>query len=129
MSNLLPVKKQKGTLSRLFDLDSSFLFDRISEDFDRFFGTNCYADEDGNTVYQLEVPGFNKDNLKVDIADGVLTISGDRQVQTKNYAGQSRIFKRLSVGEIEDAEATVTDGILTLKLKYPKENQKQIEVK
>jgi len=133
---MLPVlRKKRDSLPSLFnrfldpDLDP---FENLSEQFDRFFGNCCHTDEDGNVIYQVEVPGFNKNNLKVEVADGILTISGEREVKDKYYAGQSKFHKRLTVGEIEDADANVTDGILTLTLKYPKpevEEVKAIEVK
>lgn len=135
---MLPVNK-KSALSKFFDFgsDSFDLFDNMTETFDKFFGECgcgcCHADVDGNVVYQMEVPGFNKDNLKVEVADGCLTIRGNREVRDKNYVGKSQIHKRLTVGDVEDAEAEVKDGILTLKLRYPKtepsEPAKQIEIK
>jgi HSP20 family protein len=127
----LPVLREKSPLSLSSFFDNDSLFDRLFDDFDRFFGTNCYTDESGDCIYQLEVPGYNKDNINVELSDGVLTIKGDREVKDKNYVGHSKIHKRLSVGgDVSDAEANVQDGILTIRLKYPEPAPgKQIEVK
>ena len=136
---MLPVKFKRKLfgLDKLFDLDSFDLFDNMSEEFDKFFGSTCCQIDnvEGTAIYQMEVPGFNKDNLKVEVAEGVLTISGKREVKDKDYVGNSQISKRLTVGDVEDAEAEVKDGILTLKLKYPKPapppevETKEIEIK
>lgn len=36
-------------------------------------------DENGNIVFEIEVPGFNKDNLNVEITDGFLTVRGETE--------------------------------------------------
>ena len=103
-------------------LDPTFdVFDNFFEDFGRHFGSAVYQDEDGNGVYELEVPGFNKDNLKCELSNGVLTIQGSREVKDKNYAGKSQILKRLEVGgEAQDVAAEVRDGILKVVVTYTK---------
>lgn len=120
--------KQRDRVPSLFD--DKFVLENLFDDFDRIFGTNVFTNESGDAVYQLEVPGFNKDNLEVEISDGVLTIKGDRKVKDKNYVGQSSMYKRLTVGsDVEDASAKITDGILTVTLKRAKtEPGKKIEV-
>jgi HSP20 family molecular chaperone IbpA len=129
----LPIKRKSGLLDRFFNNESLFDFDpfeNLTEQFGRFFGPCCYTNEGGDVIYQIEVPGFNKDNLKVEISDGILTIRGEREVKDKYYAGQSKFFKQLTVGDISEADAEVVDGILTLTVKRPqKEPGKQIEVK
>ena len=104
-------------------------FGSLVDDFNHIFYNDCDCckeDKDGNLIYTLDVPGFNKDNLKVEVAEGILTISGESEVRKQNSYGRSEVMKRVKVGNIEDAEATVSDGILTIKLKYP---SKEIKVK
>lgn len=111
--------------------ESAFsLLDGVFEDFDRIFRPCCYINKAGDGIYQVEVPGFNKDNLTVELSEGVLTVRGNREVKN-NYAGTSKLCKRLTVGDAEDIKAEVKDGILTLTVKQreccsPKET---IEVK
>ena len=109
---------ERRSLGKL--LDPIDVFDGFFEDFGRHFGNAAYQNEDGNGVYELEVPGFNKDNLKVELSNGVLTIQGSREVKDKNYAGKSQILKRLEVGEAQDVAAEVRDGILKIVLTYQK---------
>lgn len=129
MSNLPILFKRLGLKNPFFESGDMTTLEHVFEDFDRFFGPNCYTNEDGDCIYMIEVPGFNKDNLSVELSDGILTIKGDREVKDKHYAGNSKIFKQLTVGEAEDATAKIEDGILTLTVKYPKpEPGKQITV-
>ena len=102
--------------------------DGFFKDFNNVFYNNddCKMDEYGNITYTLDVPGFNKENLNVEIADGVLTISGESEVRKENSYGRSKILKRFTIGDVEDAKAVVKDGILTVKLEYP---SKEVSVK
>ena len=109
------------------------LMDNFFKDFNHMFGSErdcCRVDEDDNVIYTLDVPGFNKDNLSVEVADGVLTISGKSEVRAENSYGRSEIMKRYTVGDIESAKASIKDGILTVKLEYPNKEVKvkQIEI-
>jgi HSP20 family protein len=107
------------------------LFNLFSDDFDRFFGSNSYRLESGDVIYELEVPGFNKDNLEIELSDGVLTIKGKRKLKEPGKANESHLYKQLTVGaEVVDADAEIKDGILYVTLKYPETQPgKQIEVK
>jgi HSP20 family molecular chaperone IbpA len=112
-----------------FRSDFDSLWDNFFGDLDRVFGECCQKSEDGDLVYNIEVPGFSKDDLTVEIADGILEIKGERNIQKETrFAGQRSIHKRLTVGDVQDADAVVKDGILTLTLKFPKADVKKIEV-
>lgn len=120
---------ERRSLVKLFD-PTFDVFDNFFEDFGRHFGNAVYQDENGNGVYELEVPGFNKDNLKCELSNGVLTIQGSREVKDKNYAGKSQILKTLEVGEAQDVAAEVRDGILKVIVTYTKPGPgKVVEVK
>ena len=101
----------------------------LFSDFDNFFNLFrdneiCLtSDENGNNIYEIEVAGFNKDNLNVELNQGILTIQGETD--------KRKIFKRLSLGrEIEDIDAKVKDGILTITFDCsPQKDVKRIELK
>jgi len=99
------------------------------EGMDTFFGDAKYEDDDGNAIYEFEVPGFNKENLEVSLLNGILTISGRRETKNKSHAGTKEIFKRLTIGQSQETEAEIRDGILYLTLKNPKSEKKVIKVK
>lgn len=106
-------------------------FGSLMNDFDNIFSCDdrCSTNERGDVIYTLDVPGFNKDNLKVEVAEGILTISGESEVRKKSSYGRGRIMKRFEVGRIEDAEAVIKDGVLTVTLKYPSKEVNVREIK
>lgn len=105
------------------------VFNNLWSDFYDFFGDTRYMNDDGDVVYEIEVPGFNKDNLKVEISDGILTVKGERKLDDEKHAGQRSIFKRLTIGSATNADAKIEDGILYLTIKVPKKDTKSVEIK
>lgn len=80
--------------------------------------------------YNIEaaVPGLTKDGVKVDYADGVLTISGSSQNE-KNETENGYVLRELhkssfsrsisvdpELCNVEAIEASVSDGVLTVKI-------------
>lgn len=113
-------------LGSLFDWDP---FEILRSDFfDVFDDVVSYLDDDKNLVVELEVPGFNKDNIDVELSNGVLTIKGKRETKTECYVGCKEINKTYRVGDFQDATATVTDGILKVVINTPKAETKKVEV-
>jgi HSP20 family protein len=105
------------------------IWDNLKQNFDDMFMDTTYYSDNGELVYELEVPGFNKDNLSIDMDNGVITISGDRKLDThKNHVGNKKIYKRISV-ESTDVNAEIKDGILYITIRKPKTNVKNIELK
>lgn len=88
--------------------------------------------------YELDVdlPGFRKDEVKVDVSDGYLTISAAKEldkdekkhgkyIRRERYAGQcTRSFYVGDGVEPNDVSAKFEDGIL--KISLPKAAQKEI---
>ena len=91
-----------------------------------------------DNTYELDIdlPGFKKDEINVDLKDGYLTISAakgldkDQQDKQGKYIRQERYVGSCSrsfyVGELEpqDISARYEDGIL--KLSMPKQVKKQL---
>ncbi len=78
-------------------------------------------DKDGNTVCEIECPGFNKDNLSIDVIDGILTVKGE--------CGKRKVFRKFDINGVDDVDASAKDGILTLVIKKPKKVSVKVEVK
>lgn len=67
--------------------------------------------------FMVEVPGFNKSNLTVEIDGQNLVVSGKRTYKVNDQYNEKIISKTIDIGEIYDIsqiEATVEDGILTV---------------
>jgi len=104
------------------------LFDNLMSNFDYFFGDATYINDDGNVVYEVELPGFNKDNIEVTLNNNILTVKGERETKTGSHAGYKDIHKRLSVDKTEDIDAKIEDGILYVTLIRAKSKEKKIEI-
>lgn len=146
------------------DLSSSpfSLMQRMSADMDRLFeqfgfgsslgqlGGNVWAPQietfrrGDKLVVRADVPGVRKDDLHVEVDDGILTLSGERRSENEeNRDGYYRSersygqFQRsiaLPEGiEADQCQATFNDGVLEVTLPAPKQQQdkqpKRIEIR
>lgn len=96
--------------------------------------------ENDEFIITAPVAGLKPEDLKVEILDDVLTLSGETRSNESNgdgnyllreihYGSFSRSFRLPSSVEAEGAEAKVEDGILTIRLpKVEEERPKKIEV-
>lgn len=90
-------------------------------------------EKSGRIHIDMDVPGFNKDDVKIDLDDGILTIVAtkheEKEDKDKNYYRKERTFgtfkRQFNVGNVnEDSiEAHFNNGVL--KINFPKEEQKQ----
>ena len=82
---------------------------------------------DTGDAYQLqsELPGFHKDDIKIDVENDVLTISAERKIEKDenkrpNFVKRERFYGSFSRSfdvsgiNVDGIEAAYTDGILTL---------------
>ena len=87
--------------------------------------------KDNAKSYDLElaVPGYKKDELKVNVQDGVLTISSEKQKESEedkngytrrefSYRSFERSFQLPETVDADNVKASFTDGVL--KLSIPK---------
>ena len=94
----------------------------------------CDIYEKGGKVHiELDVPGFNKEDVKVDLDDGILTIAAtkheDKEEKEKNYYRKERSFgsfkRQFNVGNVKENEIDANFNNGVLKISFPKEEQKQ----
>lgn len=123
-------------------------FDRFFQDFERDDGLRSFGyapsarieDEGERFVLRVDVPGVADKDVKVDLHDGVLTVSANRSVSTpEKYAARRRertdsSFSRSYVlGDKVDPEKTLAelkDGVLTVTIaKAPGVQKKTISVR
>ena len=89
---------------------------------------------------KMDVPGVDKEDLKVELKNGVLTISGERKRADEQEEGtcyrSERVFgsfsRAFNVGDLineKDINASFKNGTLTVKLPKPAEKEvKKIEI-
>ena len=75
---------------------------------------------------ECELPGFKKEDIKLDVENDCLTISAERKAETKdekeNYVKRERVYGSftrcfdVSGINVDGIEASYTDGVLNVKL-------------
>ena len=87
--------------------------------------------KDGAYLF-FDAPGFNKNNLKVEMEDGILHINGKRTYKLNGEEKIKSISKEFRIGEgykSESIEATIEDGLLTVFVpNYKKQEKKRISL-
>ena len=87
---------------------------------------------DGELVVRADLPGLTKDDVKVEVADGGITIEGERRSQQEErregfYHSERRygkFYRRLPLPEgvtAQEANATFRDGVLEITMEAPKQ--------
>lgn len=129
-------------------LPGKFYLDDFFEDFTPmtkmpkmdFMKCDVY-EKGGNVHIEMDIPGYKKEDIKIDVEDGILSVEAscneEKEDEEKNYYRKERVsgsFKRqFSVGNIndEDIDAKFEHGVLTII--FPKEEKKEtkkfIEIK
>jgi HSP20 family protein len=122
-------------INRLFD-DPFFRIDRMADE-DLMGMWNPAVDlyeKDDHFIIKAELPGINKEDIKVDLKDRVLTLSGERsynnEVKEENYYRRERSFGKFQRAftlpadvDAEKIKAEFKDGVLQIEVPKP-ENQK-----
>ncbi|MBD3262166.1 MAG: Hsp20 family protein [Candidatus Altiarchaeales archaeon] len=129
-------------------LTSASLFDEVDRMFDRTWDRRptVYAPKvdviEGESAYtvQADLPGLNKKDIKVDVKDSILTISGERKSEHKGgrenytYLERSvgtfqRSFKLPDTVDASSIKAKYEGGVLSVALKKREETKpKQIHI-
>ena len=117
------------TFSRgLLDVATPF-FEEIDRSFSRHHEP-AFAEEDGNYVFEVEMPGFTKEDVKVNVdSTGHLNLQGT----TKRRGKEVKFGKTYHIPEKADpatADASLKNGIFRLILKKKaKHKPKEIKIK
>lgn len=127
---------------------SNYEFNRIFDDIlggnsNSYYKTSILTKNNGEESYEVnqtkdgaylffEAPGFNKETLKVEMEDGVLSIEGKRTYKLNGKDKTKTISKEFKIGSEYDPsqiEATIEDGLLTVFVpNYKKQEKKRISL-
>ncbi|HKM20845.1 MAG TPA: Hsp20/alpha crystallin family protein [Lachnospiraceae bacterium] len=119
-------------------------FDKAFENFfsDTGFSENFHTDlieRDGEYVLEAELPGFNKEDINIDLNKDILTVSASHSEESEEKKGKNKYIRRerryqsyqrsFRVPNVspEDIDASYEKGIL--ELKFPKKDPAEPEVK
>lgn len=118
------------------DLVPKYLFDDLFDTFfnqpmlkNNFMKVDIYT-ENGLYKIELEVPGFNKEDINITLDKGYLTIIAKKEdvKEDKKYIKKERFYgeyqRSFYIGDIEEEaiKAEFENGVI--KLSLPKENDK-----
>lgn len=126
---------------RNYDIFDSFFNDPFFEGGKRKHQEIMKTDikeNDGNYIIEMDVPGYNKEDIQIELENGYLTVTAkaNKNVDEEN---DGYIYKERFVGECsrsfftgdsikeEDIKASFKNGTLTLT--FPKEETKKVENK
>jgi HSP20 family protein len=96
--------------------------------------TSTYVTEDGeNIIVEIDMPGFEKDNIELKAGDYYLEVGAERKYseeEIKLRGTEKKTFKANidlpSKAKVNEAKATYKNGVLRVVLK--KEPEKSVEV-
>ena len=88
-------------------------------------------ERNGNLVVRADLPGLTKEDVKVEVNDGGLTIEGERRAEQeekregfyRSERSYGRFYRRLPLPEgvdASDANATFNSGVLEITMTAPK---------
>ena len=130
---------------RNFDLFDDFFDDNFFNKKEKNFMKTDIKEKKDKYVIEMDLPGFEKENIKLELNNGYLTISGKQEnnidEEEEKYVHKERFYgectRSFYVGDNikeEDIEAEFKNG--TLKIDIPKKQEqieqnetKQIEIK
>ena len=126
-------------------IPKNFYLDDIFDDFVPTFNNNkmkCDIYEKGGDYHiEMDIPGFDKDDIKIESKDGYLTITAEKTMEDndedKNYIRRERSYGKYSrsfyLGNFDDTdvEAEFKNGMLKIKVpkKEGKDEKNYIEIK
>ncbi len=84
-------------------------------------------EKDGRLVTKIDLPGMKKDDVKVEVTDGHLAISGERKTEAeekkdnfyrceREYGSFYRAIPLADGMKLEDVKATFADGVLEVSI-------------
>ena len=87
-------------------------------------------EKDNRLVTKIDLPGMKKENVKVEVTDGHLAISGERKSETeetkdsvyrceREYGGFYRAVPLPDGVKLDDVKATFADGVLEVSVPLP----------
>jgi HSP20 family protein len=99
-------------------------------------------EEDDRYVMRADLPGIKAEDVKIEVSDDTLTVSGEHEEtkeEEKNYVRRERRYGSFTRSmalphgvKADDVEATIEDGVLEISIPRPKpakEEGKAVEIK
>jgi len=96
-------------------------------------------DREDELVVSADVPGMKKEDIKIELVGDTLVLEGERRSEDEQRGqgfyrsersyGQFRRTIPLAEGSsVDDASATLTNGVLEIRVKHPKRSRRFVEI-
>lgn len=126
MFGMIPFDRRDNNLFDMFDNFERNFFGNSSNNLSTF--RTDIRDEGDKFVLEAELPGFKKEDIKLDLKDGVLTVSAQHSENTEekkdNYIRRERRFgsfaRSFDVSGIQEDQITAAYNSGVLELTLPK---------
>ncbi|HET7221453.1 MAG TPA: Hsp20/alpha crystallin family protein [Vicinamibacterales bacterium] len=164
----MAMKREETLARRPITQDPFSLIRQMTSEFDRMFegfGTPAFQwpllrtrpqleaanwfpeidvfEKDNRLVTRVDLPGMKKEDVKVEVTDGNLTISGERKSETeekkdrfyrseRQYGSFYRAVPLPEGVKLEDIQATFADGVLEVSIPFPAKQEvkpRTVEIK
>ena len=142
-------RKQFSLIPRAFARDPFAVLRQMTPEFDRFFASPRWPslferggpetpwipeidifEKDNRLVTKFDLPGLKKEDVKVEVTDAHLAISGERKRETEEKKEQfyrcereyGSFYREVPLPEgvkLEDVKATFADGVLEVSVPLP----------
>ena len=135
---MIPRKNNYDLFDEMFG-DEPFFERGISKKEANLMKTDV-KEKDGNYILEIDVPGYSKEDIKIELENGYLTVTAekeenkDEEDKKSRYIHKERFYGKCSRSyyagdnvKEEDIKATFKNGIL--KIEFPKEKKEEIESK
>ena len=94
-------------------------------------------EKDKRLVTKVDLPGMKKENVKVEVTDGYLAISGERKSEVEEKGKQlyrcerayGSFYRAVPLPEgvkLEDVKATFSDGVLEVSVPLPAQQETKV---
>jgi HSP20 family protein len=94
------------------------------------------SEDNGRLMVRADLPGLKKDDVTVEITDGMMVISGERKQEQeekrkgyyrteRSYGSFSRAIPLPGGAKMDDVKASFNDGVLEITVPTSQEQQKQ----
>jgi HSP20 family protein len=97
-------------------------------------------EHDGNLLVRADLPGLDRNDVRVSVDDHILTIEGERQdkreEKREGYFHSERTYgsfqRRIALPRGADAstcDATFENGVLEIRMKLPQQSSRRVEIR
>ena len=117
------------SLSREFDrwMDEAFSGRSLSGTDHSWFPVSDISETPEHLTFRLEVPGLDRDDIRIAVENNVLTVRGDKQQVTESedetfyhsertYGAFARSFSLPNYVDADNVQASMDNGVLTIRI-------------